>query len=67
MDGMRATVLAVSSACLPSRVRFEFADALESEGRVWLVWDGMQPRPWKPPAIGARADVPSASMWSLMF
>jgi hypothetical protein len=67
VEGMRATVLAVDARGLPNHVRFEFANALESPGRVWLVWDGRRPTPWHPPAIGAHIDVPSASMLTLVF
>jgi hypothetical protein len=67
VEGMRATVLGVDSGGLPNHVRFEFENALESPGRVWLVWEGRRPTRWRPPAIGARVEVPSASMLTLVF
>lgn len=67
VDGMRAIVLAVDPAGRPNRVRFEFPDALESPGRIWLVWDERRPRPWQPPAIGAEVEVPSASRLTLVY
>ena len=67
VEGMRATVLAVDDRGLPNRVRFEFADALEAPGRVWLVWDGKRPARWRPPPIGADVVLPSASLLSLVM
>jgi hypothetical protein len=67
VDGMRATVLAVDERGLPKRVRFEFADALDAPGRVWLVWDGKRPSRWQPPPIGANVEVPTASLLSLVM
>ncbi len=67
VSGMRATVVELSPAGLPSRVRFEFPDPLESHGRVWLVWDGHRPKRWDPPPVGAQAKVPSASMLTLLY
>jgi hypothetical protein len=64
---MRATVVGVDADGLPNRVRFEFADSLESPGRIWLVWDERRPKRWQPPAIGARVEVPAASRLSLVF
>jgi hypothetical protein len=65
--GMRVTVIGVTTDGLPQRVRFEFPDSLETAGRVWLVWDGRRPTRWQPPAIGAKLEVPGASMLSLLF
>jgi hypothetical protein len=67
VDGMRVTVLAVDDGGLPTRVRFQFADALESPGRIWLVWQDRRPARWQPPAIGARVEVPAASRLTLVF
>jgi len=67
VDGMRATVVGVDADGLPNRVRFEFADPLESPGRIWLVWHERRPIRWQPPAIGARVEVPGASRLSLVF
>jgi hypothetical protein len=67
VGGMRATVLAVDERGLPKRVRFEFADALDAPGRVWLVWDGKRPSRWQPPPIGANVEVPTASLLSLVM
>ncbi len=36
----------------PRRVQFQFPNALESEGRLWLAWSGKKPLPWTPPPIG---------------
>jgi hypothetical protein len=65
--GMHVTVLAVSTDGLPQRVRFEFADALETPSRVWLVWQDRRPVRWTPPAIGTQVEVPPASMLSLVL
>ena len=65
--GMRATVIDLTPDGLPQRVRFEFPDALETEGRVWLVWDGRRPTRWQPPPVGATHEVPGASMLSLLL
>jgi hypothetical protein len=67
VEGMRATVLGVDPDGLPHHVRFEFPNALESQGRVWLVWEGRRPIRWRPPAIGAQIEVPSASMLTLVY
>jgi len=67
VGGMRATVLELTDGGLPRRVRFEFPDALETSDRTWLVWDGRRPKRWQPPAIGAKVEVPGASMLSLLF
>jgi hypothetical protein len=64
--GMRATVLAVDDHGSPKRVRFEFADALETPGRVWLVWNGKRPARWRPPPVGADIELPAASLLSLL-
>lgn len=62
---IHATVVTVDSHGLPTRVRFVFPDALDAPGRTWLVWKDKKPERWKPPAVGARVDVPAASMMSL--
>ena len=49
---MRAKVEATGTSGMPERVRFEFPDALDAPGRVWLVWRGTRPERWLPPAIG---------------
>jgi len=65
--GMRVSVVATTQDGLPQRVRFEFPDALEASGRVWLVWNGRRPSVWKPPAIGTQIEVPTASRAGLVF
>jgi hypothetical protein len=67
VDGMRATVVAVGGNGLPNRVRFEFPDALESPGRIWLVWDERRPKPWQPPPVGGQMEIPGASRLTLLF
>lgn len=67
VEGMRAIVLAVDDVGRPNRVRFEFPDALESPGRIWLVWDERRPRSWQPPAVGAQVEIPGASRLTLVY
>jgi hypothetical protein len=67
VDGIRVTVLLADDAGLPTRVRFEFADALDAPGRIWLVWHERRPVRWKPPPVGGRVEVPAASRLTLVF
>jgi hypothetical protein len=67
LTNMRVTVLAVADDGLPSRVRFTFPDALDSQDRAWLVWKGTRPVPWRPPAVGAKVSVDAPSMLGLVF
>lgn len=63
---MQIRILEANSDGRPTRVRFEFPDALESPHRVWLTWDGRGPVPWTPPQLGQRAFVAGQSVMSAL-
>jgi hypothetical protein len=50
--GMHVSVKESDPQGLPTRVQFRFPTPLESPERLWLVWRGQRPEPWKPPVIG---------------
>jgi hypothetical protein len=63
---MQIRVLEADDHGRPTRVRFEFPDALEAEHRVWLTWEGRGPVLWTPPQLGQRKYVAGQSVLSAL-
>jgi hypothetical protein len=61
---MGVWVVDADEAGHPVKVQFKFADALESEGRLWLAWEGYKPVPWKPPAVGETVSLQPLDMFT---
>jgi hypothetical protein len=57
LPAFTARVLTSTPEGLPKRVRFVFPSPLEAPERKWLVWEGTQVVPWRPPAVGAGAEL----------
>jgi len=36
----------------PSSIRYDFAEPLEAERCLWMVWNGDRYEEWSPPAVG---------------
>jgi hypothetical protein len=54
LSRMRVSVLEVNGGGSPTRVRFDFDDALERLPIDWLIWSDRRPYAWHPPPVGAR-------------
>jgi hypothetical protein len=61
---VRARVMQSDEEGHPTRVQFQFPDALESNDRLWLSWSGTRPEPWTPPAIGTEVSLPALNAFA---
>jgi len=59
---LRVSVVETNARGLATRVRFRFADKLESSDRLWLSWHGTRPAAWAPPPVGETVDLPALGM-----
>ena len=53
----------VDSANVPTRVRFTFDRSLDDPGLAFRCWAGQELSVWRPPALGARLQLPAVSMF----
>jgi hypothetical protein len=64
LEAFAVSVVDSDSAGHPVRAQFKFLDALESPGRLWLVWQGKKPVPWQPPAVGQTVSLAPLSIFT---
>jgi hypothetical protein len=50
----------------PARVLFRFPTPLEHADWLFLAWQGRQPVPWQPPAVGEEVVLPALSLMNLI-
>jgi hypothetical protein len=62
-ESLRIWVVDSDAAGHPVKVQFKFPNALESQERLWLSWQGTKPVPWTPPAIGQSVRLPPLGMF----
>jgi hypothetical protein len=66
LGGMTATVVDSNPDGKPTRVRYAFAETLESPRHAWLAWEGDRPVGWTPPAVGETRQLSGVSALEAM-
>jgi hypothetical protein len=57
VPGLSIHIEALNEAGDPARIRYQFEHPLEHPSLRWLEWRDGRYRPWRPPAVGASAEV----------